>query len=235
MHNSAAVIARTLERWSAFFTSGNNELILVENGSTDLTWPLVNDLATDTAHLKIIIIQSDKGMGNALRAGIAASHGSQILLSADDLPFDFDDLEAASKLDPLPPVVIGSKAHSESRVTRARTRHIFTSSFRALRTLVLRSEVGDSQGTVLVHGDWARAMNERFTESGFLFTTQLIFAAEAQKLQIVEVPVRLSHEHQPKKSTVRWADTWRMGTGLLRLRSQAKHLSTPPSLAASNA
>jgi glycosyltransferase involved in cell wall biosynthesis len=235
MHNSAAVIARTLERWQAYFTSGYNELILVENGSTDLTWPLVQELAHDSAHLKIVLLQSEKGMGNALRAGIQASRGTRILLSADDLPFDFDDLKEARKLASLPPLVIGSKAHAQSRVSRARTRHVFTAFFRAMRVFILRSEVGDSQGTVLVDGAWARAMSHRLTEPGFLFTTQLIFAAEAQNLEVVEVPVRLSREHAPKKTTVRWADTWRMGSGLFRLRGQASTLSIPPEVAVPNA
>ena len=53
---------------------------------------------------------------------------------------------------------------------------------------------------------------------GFLFSTQLCFAAEAEGLTIVEVPVRLAADHAPKASTVRLSDVWAMGYGLLAVR-----------------
>ena len=36
------------------------------------------------------LLRSAKGMGNAYRAGIAASRGERVVLTADDLPFGFD-------------------------------------------------------------------------------------------------------------------------------------------------
>ncbi|MEY9850413.1 glycosyltransferase involved in cell wall biosynthesis [Leifsonia sp. EB41] len=224
IHNSAFVLARTIERWTAHLTEGHTEVILVENGSTDVTWELAQELARDTPHVKFVLLQSERGMGNALRAGIAASHGHRVLLTADDLPFDFGDLEEESKLDPVPSVVIGSKAHPRSEISRAVHRRLLTHVYKQLRSAILDSEVGDSQGTIIADGGWLRSVAPSVSEPGFLFTTQLIYIAELLGIDVVEVPVTLSADHAPKKSTVRLGDVWEMGAGLFRLRRQRRQI-----------
>jgi glycosyltransferase involved in cell wall biosynthesis len=229
VHNSATVLARTVERWLDRLTSGHTEIILVENGSTDITWALAQELARDNAHVTFQVTQSEKGMGNALRTGIHLSQGERVLLTADDLPFDFADVDAAEQLDPQPDIVIGSKAHPSSEVNRHVHRHVYTYGYRMFRRTVLGSRVGDSQGTIIADGEWLRRNVSHFDEPGFLFTTQLIFAAELQGARIVEVPVVLSVDHSPKPSSVRFSDAWDMGVGLLRLRRRRAELSVQPS------
>lgn len=222
MHNSETVLEHTLDRWMSRLSQGRNELILVENGSNDKTWELTKSLVADTPHVKVLALQSEKGMGNALSAGISASTGKNVLLSADDLPFDFDDLEEWGKIISPPPIVIGSKAHHNSTVERGLLRKAFTRGYRFARFVALGSRVGDTQGTFIVDGDWLRRINPILDESGFLFTTQLVVVAEATKIPIAEVPVSLSRDHAPKQSTVRWSDVLDMGTGLIKLRKFKK-------------
>lgn len=222
MHNSETVLEHTINRWMSRLNQGTNELILVENGSNDKTWELTRSLAKDTQHVKVLALQSEKGMGNALATGIAASTGKYVLLSADDLPFDFDDLDEWGKFTTPPPIVIGSKAHRNSTVERGLLRKAFTRGYRFARFLTLGSRVGDTQGTFIVDGDWLRKINPILDESGFLFTTQLVVVAEGTNTPILEVPVSLSRDHAPKQSTVRWADVIDMGTGLLKLRKFKK-------------
>lgn len=222
MHNSETVIEHTISRWLKRLTKGHNELILVENGSTDRTWELAQRLSLPTKNVSFITIQSPKGMGNALSAGIAVSSGNNVLLSADDLPFDFNDLDEAAKLQPKPPIVIGSKAHKLSTVDRGILRKSFTRGYRLARYISLGSKVGDTQGTFIIEGELIRNINSYLSEPGFLFTTQLVVVAESLGIDIKEVPVSLSLDHAPKQSTVRWADVIDMGTGLLKLRKFRK-------------
>lgn len=222
MHNSATVIEQTIAAWRERLAHGVNEVILVENGSSDDTLMLARTAAVDTDHVRFVILQSPKGMGNALRLGILASQGERVLLSADDLPFGFDDLDGASMLDPVPMIVIGSKAHPESRVERGFARWCFTTGYRLMRLLVLGSRVGDTQGTFIVDGDWVRGVANHLDEGGFLFTTQLVVFAESEGLAIAEVPVRLIPRAAEKPSTVRWSDVMEMGRGLRRLRASER-------------
>ena len=101
--NSALAIEGVLSALANRLDGRDAEAIVVENGSTDGTGAL----------------RSAKGMGNAYRAGIAASRGARVVLTADDLPFGFDDLEAAEGVDPVVhPVVVGSKGHRDSDADR---------------------------------------------------------------------------------------------------------------------
>jgi hypothetical protein len=73
-----------------------------------------------------------------------------------------------------------------------------------------------------------RAEVGRLDDGGFLFTTQLCWAAELQSRTIVEVPVRLAPTHAAEESRVRLSDIWMMGSGLVRLRRERAQLATPP-------
>ena len=132
-HNSAAVIDESIARLTHRLAGTQAEIILVENGSTDDTLERCTRMAQDweAPDIACIVLHSEKGMGNALRAGARASRGKLVLLTADDLPFGFDDLDAADRLsaqggEPLPPMLIGSKAHRHSVVERGFLRGLLT-------------------------------------------------------------------------------------------------------------
>ena len=223
MHNSETVIHNTVGQWVDKLDGKSAELILVENGSTDRTWEIAQAIARAKHNVSTVVLQSDKGMGNALRAGIAKSTGQRVLLSADDLPFGFSDLDSAENLGRHPDVVIGSKAHQDSVVDRGILRSAFTNGYKMARRVILGSTVGDTQGTFFVDGEWLRSINHLLDEPGFLFTTQLVVFAESHGKELVEVPVALSEEHAPKTSTVGWRDVVLMGSGLIRLRRFKSH------------
>lgn len=217
-HNSAQVLAKTIQEWRTWPVLGGVEVIIVENGSTDDTWSVAQSTAIDTPGVTFVLVQSEKGMGNALRAGIAASRGRYVLLTADDLPFGFDDVDRFFELSTRPTITIGSKAHRDSNAGRGLKRSITTHGFRALRRMVLGSRVGDSQGTLICAGDWLRAVSSSCDDAGFLFSTQLVYAAELAGHSIVEVPVRLRPTSEEKTSSVRAHDVWLMAKGLARMR-----------------
>lgn len=204
------------------------EIIVVENGSSDNTLAVARAHAVDTGNVTFQVLQSEKGMGNALRHGVRASSGSRVLLTADDLPFGTGDLDQYERLETKPPVVIGSKAHRDSKIDRQLIRSVSTLGFRTLRRIILGSKVGDSQGTLIVDGDWLRSMLGHFDDPGFLFSTQIVFAAEAQRLDVVEVPVTLAPDDEPTETTVRLKDVIHMGAGLLALRRRRREFAQAP-------
>ena len=226
-YNSAAVIEQTVHRVAERLAGHDVEIIVVENGSTDDTVAICTRLAADwtPGPVSLIVLRSEKGMGNALRTGAEASRGAHVLLTADDLPFGFDDLDGAEKLAAghdgrLPEVVIGSKAHPDSQVRRGALRGTLTWGFAALRRVVLGMRTGDPQGTVLMDGDLMRGLVPDLVEPGFLFTTELVYLAERAGIVPVEVPVRLSDDHDSHETRISRADVLAMGVGLFRLRAR---------------
>jgi glycosyltransferase involved in cell wall biosynthesis len=227
-HDSAAVLEATLQALGERLRDRGAEVVVVENGSTDGTPELLARLGRGWAHpgVALVALRSAKGMGNAYRAGIAASRGRRVLLTADDLPFGFDDLDAADRL-PVEqaPVVIGSKGHRDSVVERGPSRAVLTWGFAVLRRLVLGMRTRDPQGTFVLDGDWARALAPMLVEDGYLVTTELCYLAERAGIQPVEVPVRLSADHGGHRSRVRLHDVWEMSVGLAGIRR--RHAASP--------
>ena len=228
VYNRGPVLAPAIQEWRRYVQAGHTEIIIVENGSTDESYATALENAVDTPFVSFKVLQSSKGMGNALRAGIAASTGRRVLLTADDLPFGFTDLEAAAALPGEPLLIIGSKDHPQSQAGRGMLRSLSTVGFKAARRLILRSRIGDSQGTINVDGVWIRQMYRKFDDPGFLFSTQIVLAAEAQKQSIVEVPVTLTAVQGAKETSVTLRDVVKMGLGLIRLSTQRREFARPP-------
>lgn len=196
----------------------DDEIIVVENGSTDGTTALLTRIKDEWNHPSTMIVtHSDPGLGEALRKGVETSIGSRLLLTADDLPFGFTDLDEFIQLPPDAAVAIGSKAHPRSRVTRSRLRTIQSRIFRFLRAALLQSRVGDSQGTLWVDGVWGREFAHLSRESGLMWTTELVLAAEQQGIVVREVPVELSNRHETGASRFRLSDAWQSFVGFTRL------------------
>ena len=230
-HNSAAVIEHTVERLAERLAGQSAEILIVENGSTDDTFEVCTRLAGEWASpgVALEVLRSPKGLGNALRAGALASRGDEVLLTADDLPFGFDDLDGAEALSAaagghFPAVVIGSKAHPDSQLERGALRNTLTWGFATMRRVVLGMRTGDPQGTLLVRGDLIRGLCEDVVEPGFLFTTELVYIVERQGLRPVEVPVRLSPDHGSHGTRISRRDVVSMGTGVFRIRRRHRRV-----------
>jgi glycosyltransferase involved in cell wall biosynthesis len=232
-HNSTAVIETTLCALRSRLAGRRAEIIVVQNGSSDGTQALLERIGQSWSHpdVHLVILSSGTGLGYAYRTGIAASRGARILLTADDLPFGFDDLEAADRLDAdAYPVVIGSKAHRDSEVGRGVLRWVLGWGFLLLRRAVLGMLTLDPQGTLVLDGDWARTLVPRLDEPGYLVTTELCYLAEREGIRPLEVPVRLVPGHGDHRSRIAVQDVWRMGVGLIGIRR--RHSTSSPALRA---
>jgi glycosyltransferase involved in cell wall biosynthesis len=216
-HNSADVIESTVLR-VVDYLRGNGygfEVIVIENGSTDNTKDVLEELCSQIEELRIET--SNVGLGNAFRKGILLSQGSLVVANADDLPFGFSELENVLGRPVIPKAAIGSKAHPRSEVERSFGRTVTSSGLRLLRRAVLGLRIGDSQGTYVLDGDIARQLAEAAAEEGYIFTTEIAYLAKQRGISIEELPVKMDPAIRP--STVRiFRDSWRMFIGIIRIR-----------------
>jgi hypothetical protein len=204
--NGVQVLPGTLKVLAAEL-SEHDEIIVVENGSTDRTAELLDEVAATWSYAcPLRVMSSPPGLGHALRVGVLASTGRRVFFTADDLPFGLTDLEAFRRLPEEVIVAIGSKAHPDSRVSRSVPRTVQSRIFRWLRSAMLHSAVGDSQGTLWVNGSWCRTFAAVSQENGLMWTVELVLAAEQQGVDVYEVPVTLSDNHDTTASRFRLRD-----------------------------
>lgn len=178
-----------------------------------------------TTKPELVITSSEKGLGSALRHGVLRSRGDRVVLTADDLPFGFDDLAAFEAMQTPPDVIIGSKFHPDSQVDRGISRQVLSAGLRTFRYSITRMTIRDTQGTYIVRGDWARKFAQISQIPGYLWTAELAYSAHLSGLSIVEVPVRLSASHAEHASRVKPRDVRDMGVGLLELRRRKSELT----------
>jgi glycosyltransferase involved in cell wall biosynthesis len=205
-----------------------SELIMVENGSTDRSPELVEELARELTRpgVAVVAAHSAKGYGNAMRHGIDLASGDLLVITAADLPFGFSDLDEALALDPRPALMIGSKAHPASKVSTSLKRRAMSEGFRLLRRAVIDLKVGDSQGTILVDRALAQRIRPHLVTGDFFFSTELIALASRMGVTPVEIPVDYSRPREG--STVRpLEDGLRMGRALLELRGRLRAITVP--------
>lgn len=226
--NAAGSLESTLQRLLELPGGAPHEIVVVENGSDDDTWAVLERIRAswNAPETRLVTLSSERGIGEAYRAGVAATTGDRVLLTADDLPFGASDVEAVLACRALPRFAIGSKAHPRSRVPRSVTRRAATEVFRIARRIVLGLTVGDTQGTFVIEGEFARRLVAGTTVSGFGMTTELVALAARHGARPVELPVVL--EEEPTPTRIRWwVDGVEMLVSLVQLRRRLGPMRNP--------
>ena len=78
--------------------SGDYEIIVVDDASTDRTREIAEALAREDARVRVLHQPRPRGLGGTLRVGYAAATRDLVLYSDADLPFDFQQVSRAARL-----------------------------------------------------------------------------------------------------------------------------------------
>src|SRR5213076_1609697 len=166
-------------------------ITIVDNASTDATWPIAEYLAAELPNVRAIHLDA-KGRGRALRTAWLSSEAAIVAYMDVDQSTDLDALLplVAPLLSGHSDVAIGSRLADGARVQRGPKRELISRSYNLLLRATLHNRFSDAQcGFKAVRADVAHALLPLVEDDGWFFDTELLVLAEHNGLRIHEVPV----------------------------------------------
>lgn len=191
------------------------EIVVADDGSRDATADLARAAGP---HVRVVSLGVNRGKGAAVRAGVLATVGDEVLFAdADDATPIEELLKLRAHLTNGADIAIGSRATgADIRVRQTAIRQGMGKTFnRIVRVLVL-SGIEDTQcGFKLFKGDIARELFAQATIDGFAFDVEILLLAKA-RYKIAEVPIVWRHVEESKVSP--GIDAARMLVDVVKLR-----------------
>jgi glycosyltransferase involved in cell wall biosynthesis len=220
-HNSAGNICNTVSELESYFQINklSGQVVIVENGSIDNTWDVINSIDSSNLPFSLVRTRSEKGLGNAIRKGLENVITDFVLITADDLPFGFSDIDGYRKSFSAHEIAIGSKAHPDTDGDRSLSREIMSTVFRTLRRIIVGVNLGDTQGTIMGQSSVICPISSQTHQTGYLMTTEFLAIATRAKRSIIEIPVQ--YRHALRGSNIKVVeDSISMLKGLFEVRRQ---------------
>ncbi|MCD9875174.1 dolichyl-phosphate beta-glucosyltransferase [Streptomyces guryensis] len=199
---------------------GEWEVVVADDGSTDSTREVVTGLGDP--RVQLVTSPRNRGKGNALRLGVAASRGRRVLVTDADLAVPIEELEQLDKAigegnaaavgsRSVPGATIGDRQHPVRELLG-----------RAGNLLIRRTTVPgirDTQcGFKLFEGEKAREAFAASRINGWGIDVEVLRHFHRADRQVAEVPVRWSHQPGSK---LRNLDYVRVLAELTRLRARS--------------
>ena len=182
---------------------GSFEVILAENGSTDASGALADQLAERCPGVRALHF-AEADYGRALRGGFLASRGDVwVTFSADwiDLPFLERSRVALADHD----LVLGSKSAEAAEDNRPLPRRLGSLAFHHYEQLLFGLPLRDTHGIKAMRGSTMRSVVEACTFGGLVFDTELVLRAHRAGRKMCELPVVVEEKRPPRVSVVRRA------------------------------
>ena len=215
-YNEQDRLPQTLDRIAQYLATRDfsHELLVVDDGSRDKTREVVREFASSRPWVRLVQYDDERGApvnrgkGFAVRAGVEAAVGRDILFTDADLSTPIEDLE---KL--LPPisrgdcdVAIASRAlpDSDLAVRQPIHRELMGRTFNKIVQKLAVPGIVDTQcGFKAFRGDVAKHLFSLAKIDGFGFDTEIVFLAQKFGYKIEEVPVTWIHKDDSRVNPLR--------------------------------
>lgn len=206
--NEAETLAVCIQKTQSFFARENvaGEVIIADNGSTDGSQQIANDLNATVVNVP------QKGYGSALRGGIEAANGKFIIMGDADDSYDFTNLMPyVLKLREGNDLVMGNRFKGGIKKNAMPFLHKYLGNpvLSFIGRLFFKSKIGDFHCGLRGFSKEAYYKMELKT-TGMEFASEMIVKASLKNLKIAEVPTILSPDGRSRPPHLNtWRDGWR--------------------------
>ena len=194
VYNEERDLVRSVRRLQAYLEAGfpfPTTITIVDNASTDATWPIAEYLAAELPNVRAIHLEA-KGRGRALRTAWLLSEASIVAYMDVDLSTDLDALLplVAPLVSGHSEVAIGSRLARGARVRRGTKRELISRAYNVLLHLGLGTKFSDAQcGFKAITAVAARRLIPAVQDQAWFFDTELLVLAQRAGMRISEIPV----------------------------------------------
>ncbi|HTF88805.1 MAG TPA: glycosyltransferase [Planctomycetota bacterium] len=229
--DDAARIGVSLKRVAAFLERSriSAEVLIVDDGSRDGVQQVVAQWAEHFDRLRLVRNDVRKGLGSAARSGLLLAEGKQVLLAEVGLAAPVEDaialldcLAAGADVAIASRKLNGASVRSQRPAGRRAAEAVFGAAARMLVPLGARDLFC---GLIAFKRDAARRIAERARLERATFCVEWIALAARMGLQVIECPVRFSHNSDSKDS-LSWTDFVRLDD-LWKVRSLLNSVRAP--------
>jgi glycosyltransferase involved in cell wall biosynthesis len=173
------------------------ELVVVDDGSSDETAHLVEEMAREESRIRLIRLTQNRGYGSALREGFAAARGDVIFYTDSDRQFDLTELRFFLPCVEMADVVVGFRVYRYDSVLRC----LLSWGYNRLVNLLFRVRVRDVDCSFkLFRREVLETIDLETTD--FFIDTEIVAKARKWNFRIIEKGVR-HYPRQAGQTTVR--------------------------------
>ena len=205
-YNEASNLPLLLEKCSLVTRTGEIEVILVDNGSTDATAAVLNHLLPSYPGCRSVRVAVNKGYGNGILAGLEIAQGDILGWTHADLQTNPQDaLQGLAKFNDSVDEIFVKGA----RYGRPMTDALFTFGMSIFETVLLRKRFWDinAQPTMFsrrFYKSWVNAPKD------FSLDLYAYYMAKEANLRIVRFPVKFGvRAHGISHWNISWSDKLR--------------------------
>ncbi len=188
--NEAETVSELIHR--VFATGIPCEIIAIDDGSTDESSTILQELARKLPDLRLITHSKNLGKGAAVRAGCASVLGTFVLIQDADLEYDPNDYHSLLRpmLNGQADVVYGSRFLEPTGSRSSSWHRLGNSLITWASNRFTRLELSDVETCYkLLRRDRLDAILPELTEDGFGIELELTAVIARRGYRIVEVPV----------------------------------------------
>ncbi len=172
------------------------EIIMVDDGSSDRTGEIAEDLVKTNKNLKAVRLHPNRGYGAALRSGFEHAKYKYVVFTDGDLQFDFSELDRfIEKIDEADIVIGYRKTRRDEKIFK---RLLLMNLLKIWDFILFGFHFKDIDcGFKMFKREAVKELMPLRSE-GAMITTEILAKAKKKKLKIVQVGV----EHYPRQHGV---------------------------------
>jgi hypothetical protein len=197
VHNEAPHIEAHIEGFLAATPAeigrSVQEIILVENGSTDGTGDACSRLRERYPDLIRVCVLPRGSYGEAIKTGMLEATGTHLsILECDVLDWDFVSRSLAIFREGFTQFIVGSKRHRDSVDGRPFKRRALTALYNVVfLRLCLNYPGTDTHGLKSIETDCAKRLCRAASTTDEVFQTEVVLLAWRLGVRIEEIPIRI--------------------------------------------